>query len=344
MKLLITTFVFLLSLAVGKSQYVTTGDLKGEWQYEINRGRNSIYLNFINDSVYLYQSGSDTTKRSDFYNVFTSNGRSFIRMYQMSGTCLVSGATYRIRKTDSVSFQMQLSELFTSGKPDSTTWRDDDKRKTFYMYRMERHTAIPGVVGQRKSAQELLGYPKDAKLLIIHADDLGVSHSENAASISAIENGCVNSASIMVPCPWFSEVAAYSRLYPENDFGLHITLTSEWKYYKWGPVTAVQEVPGLVNKNGFFYSSVDSLVQNASAAEVEAEIRNQVKRAMQFGINPTHLDAHMYAAHHNLAFLKAYLKVGHEFNLPVFINCQIETSLHIKLDTVVSENSGKIML
>lgn len=88
------------------------------------------------------------------------------------------------------------------------------------------------VAGQRKSVQEWLGYPKDAKLLIIHADDVGVTHSENAASISAMEKGCVNSASIMVLCPWFSEILAYARLHPENDFGLHITLTSEWKYYK----------------------------------------------------------------------------------------------------------------
>jgi predicted glycoside hydrolase/deacetylase ChbG (UPF0249 family) len=194
------------------------------------------------------------------------------------------------------------------------------------------------VSAQQKSVQELLGYPKDAKLIIIHADDLGVTHSENAASISALEKGSVKSASIMVPCPWFPEMAAYAHLHPEKDLGLHITLTSEWKYYKWGPVTPLLNVPGLVNKNGFFYSSVDSVVQNASSAEVEMEIRNQVKRAIQFGVNPTHLDAHMYAIHHNLGFLKSYLKVGHEFNIPVFVYRQVESSLHIKLDTIVSRN------
>jgi chitin disaccharide deacetylase len=194
------------------------------------------------------------------------------------------------------------------------------------------------VAGQRKTTQELLGYPKDAKLLILHADDVGVSHSENAASISALEKGSVNSASIMVPCPWFPEIAAYAKLHPEMDFGLHMTLTSEWKYYKWGPVTPVQKIPGLVNKNGFFYSSVDSVIQNASPAEVEEEMRNQVKRALQFGMDPTHLDAHMYTVHQNLGFLKSYLKVGHEYNLPVFINRQVGRVLHVNLDTVVSEN------
>ncbi len=193
------------------------------------------------------------------------------------------------------------------------------------------------VSAQRKTVQEMLGYPKDAKLLIIHADDLGVSHSENAASISALETGSVNSASIMVPCPWFPEMAAYAHLHPEKDFGLHLTLTSEWKYYKWGPVTPYYKVPGLINSTGFFYSSVDSVVKSASAAEVEEEMRNQVKRALQFGISPTHLDGHMYTIHHNLGFLKAYLKVGHEFGLPVYIDRHVESFLNVKLDTIVSK-------
>ncbi len=191
--------------------------------------------------------------------------------------------------------------------------------------------------GQRKSTQELLGYPKDSKLLIIHADDLGVTHSENEASIRAMEKGCVKSASIMVPCAWFPEMAAYAQLHPEMDFGLHLTLTSEWKYYKWGPVTPAPYVPGLVNKNGFFYSSVDSVIASASADEVEKEIRNQVKRAIQFGIDPTHLDAHMYTLHQNLGFLKAYIKVGHEFNIPVYITRQVGNHLHVNLDTLISD-------
>jgi hypothetical protein len=194
------------------------------------------------------------------------------------------------------------------------------------------------VSAQQKSVAELLGYPKNAKLLIIHADDLGVTHSENAASISALEKGSVRSASMMVPCPWFPEMAAYAQMHPEKDLGLHITLTSEWKYYKWGPVTPSLEVPGLVNAKGYFYSSVDSVIQKATPAEVEKEIRSQVARAKQFGLDPTHLDAHMYTVHHDLGFLKAYLKVGHEYHIPVFVYRQVESTLHIKLDTVVARN------
>lgn len=190
--------------------------------------------------------------------------------------------------------------------------------------------------GQVKSIQERLGYPKNAKLLIIHADDLGISHSENSASIAAMEKGCVSSASIMVPCPWFSEIAAYARS-NSKDLGLHLTLTSEWKYYKCGPVTQISKVPGLVNKNGFFYSSVDSVLQNATSAEVEEEIRNQVKRALLFGFQPTHLDAHMGTVLYRLDFLRAYIKTGHEFRIPVFIPRQLEAPLKIKLDTLISD-------
>ena len=118
---------------------------------------------------------------------------------------------------------------------------------------------------------------------------------------------------------------------------LHITLTSEWKYYKWGPVTAKEKVPGLVNKNGFLYSSVDSVYQTASAAEVETEIRNQVIRAKQFGIDPTHLDAHMGTALQRLDYFKAYLKIGHEFKIPVFIPRILEAPLKVKFDTIISD-------
>src|SRR6187455_696461 len=191
----------------------------------------------------------------------------------------------------------------------------------------------PCVFSQVKTIQERLGYPKDAKLVIIHADDLGVSHSENAASIAAMEKGSVSSGSIMVPCPWFPEIAAYAQSHPAADLGLHITLTSEWKYYRWGPVTAKEKVPGLVNKNGFLYSSVDSVYQFASAAEVEEEIRNQVIRSKQFGVDPTHLDAHMGTALQNLN----YLKIGHEFRIPVFIPRILETPLKVKFDSIVSD-------
>ena len=176
------------------------------------------------------------------------------------------------------------------------------------------------VFGQTPTIAERLGYPSDAKMLIIHADDLGVTHSENLASIKGLEESPVNSASIMVPCPWFSEIADYAQKNKTIDLGLHLTLNSEWKNYKWGPVTSKDSVAGLVNQKGYFYALVDSVGRYASQEEVALELRNQVKKAYQFGIDVTHLDAHMGAAMSTQEFLEAYIKVGQEFSLPVLLD------------------------
>ena len=109
------------------------------------------------------------------------------------------------------------------------------------------------VRAQTQTLAERLGYPKDAKLLIVHADDLGMSHSVNLATIKGFESGLVNSGSIMVPCPWFSEIATYARANPQADLGLHLTLTSEWTSFRWGPVTSKDRVSSLLDKTGHFY-------------------------------------------------------------------------------------------
>jgi predicted glycoside hydrolase/deacetylase ChbG (UPF0249 family) len=194
------------------------------------------------------------------------------------------------------------------------------------------------LAAQQKTIAERLGYPKNTKLLILHADDVGVSHSVNVATTTAMEKGCINSASIMVPCPWFTEIASYVREHPGMDFGLHITLTSEWNNYKWGPVTPSTQAPTLINKQGFLYSTVDSVKQFANPTQVEEEIRNQVKRANQFGIDPTHLDAHMFAVVRNPDFLKAYIKVGREFKIPVFLAREMERELNLKLESLIAKN------
>ena len=172
-------------------------------------------------------------------------------------------------------------------------------------------------VTAQQTLAERLGYSKDTKLLIIHSDDLGVSHSENEASTLAMEKGSVSSASIMVPTPWFSEIAAYAAARPQSDFGLHLTLNSEWKYYKWSPLA--DNVPGLINMNGFFYLSVDSVYASAKIEEVEKELRAQIEKARLFGIDVTHFDSHMGTLFGRPEYVKLLVKLGREYKVPVML-------------------------
>lgn len=173
------------------------------------------------------------------------------------------------------------------------------------------------------SAQTLadrLGYPPGTKLLIVHADDLGETHAVNAAAIKAIEGGTINSASIMVPCPWFPEMADYAKSHPDADFGLHLTLTSERVYYRWGPVAPADLVPSLVDENGYFHHDWERN-QHINPKEVEIELRAQIKRALAMGVRPTHLDSHQYRLIMNgKELFDAMLRVAREYKLPVFVN------------------------
>ncbi|WP_161598258.1 polysaccharide deacetylase family protein [Maribacter flavus] len=166
-----------------------------------------------------------------------------------------------------------------------------------------------------------LGYDEGSKLLIIHADDLGLSNSTNDACVDLLKKGFINSASLMVTCPWFPQIAQFARTNKDIfDFGVHLTLTSEWKYYKWGPVSSINEVPTLVDDHGFFFSDVNSVRKQGNVSEVELELRNQVKRALDFGIKITHLDAHMHVTKISSEFAQIYHKIGRDYNLPVLFS------------------------
>ena len=167
---------------------------------------------------------------------------------------------------------------------------------------------------------EKLGYGPEDKLLIIHADDLGVAHSENKASILAMKVGMVNSASIMMPCPWVAEVADFAKENPEADLGLHLTLTSEWQHMKWGPVAPKGQVASLLDSLGFFYDNCLDFGKNAKVEEAEIELRAQIDQAYKMGIRPTHLDTHMGCLVFNSPELfEVYLKLGREYEMPVML-------------------------
>ena len=176
--------------------------------------------------------------------------------------------------------------------------------------------ALSPAAAQTMTIAARLGYPANAKLLILHGDDLGVAHSVDAASLDALDRGAITSASIMMPTPWVTEVAAYAKTHPDADLGLHLTLTSEWQTYRWGSVASKDKVPSLLDADGTFPSDVPPVAARARVAEVEQELRAQVERALAMGIHPTHLDSHMGTLFATTELIAAYIKVAHEYRLP----------------------------
>ena len=167
--------------------------------------------------------------------------------------------------------------------------------------------------------QERLGYPATARLLIIHADDLGMNHSVNRAILEALEKGWVTSASILVPCPWLPEVAAWARAHPDADLGIHLALNSEWTNLRWGPVTPKDKVPSLLDPQGYMPLVEDIVVKQANPAEVEQELHSQVDRARALGIHVTHLDTHMGTLSRSAALFEVYARVGRSYGLPILV-------------------------
>ena len=172
--------------------------------------------------------------------------------------------------------------------------------------------------GQQNLAQQL-GFEADAKLLIVHADDIGLSQSVNGATLEAFSSGGITSGSMMVPCPWFNDFAYSCQSHPDLDVGIHITLTAEWDLYKFGGVLPSTEIPSLVNEQGYFYPTTEEVGLHADPREAELEIRAQIDRAIAAGIRPTHLDTHMGSVLATPELIQIYFKLGMEYGIPVFV-------------------------
>jgi len=169
---------------------------------------------------------------------------------------------------------------------------------------------------QTRTIAERLGHPRDAKLLILHADDIGVAHSENAASFDALDKRAVNSGSIMIPTPWVTEVAEYVKTHPNADLGLHLTMNAEWNTYRWGGIASRDKTQSLHDPDGTLPRETGTVAKRAKQDEVERELRAQIDRAYAIGIKPTHVDSHMAALYETPELFGTYAKVARSYKLP----------------------------
>ncbi len=175
---------------------------------------------------------------------------------------------------------------------------------------------LVGMNLQAQTLAEKLGYDKTDRLLIINNDDVGMCHAANTATIEGMENGLISSATIMTPCPWYNEIARYAVANPEKDFGVHLTLTAEWKNYRWGTVAPKNEVPGLYDDQGYMWKGVLEVYDSSNIEEALIEGRAQIKKALASGIPITHIDSHMGTYQYSPDYMNIYIQLADEFNLP----------------------------
>jgi predicted glycoside hydrolase/deacetylase ChbG (UPF0249 family) len=168
-----------------------------------------------------------------------------------------------------------------------------------------------------RTLAERLGFAATDRIAIVHCDDIGMCHAANAGAFAALESGPATCGSIMVPCPWFREAAQRARENPGLDLGVHLTLNAEYPHYRWGPVAGAPAVPSLVDGDGCLPLTALETAKQADPAEVEIELRAQVDRALDAGIDVTHLDAHMGTCFLP-PFAGIYAALARDYRLPVF--------------------------
>ncbi len=154
--------------------------------------------------------------------------------------------------------------------------------------------------------------------VVVHQDDVGMCHGANVAFLELSALGTITSGSVMVPCPWFPEIAVAAAADPSLDIGVHLTLTSEKEHYRWGPISGPAPTAGLTDPDGYLWRDVTSMRRHAEPAAADVELRAQIERALAAGIDVTHLDAHMGAT---LApeLCDIYVRLGADYGLPVLM-------------------------
>ena len=163
----------------------------------------------------------------------------------------------------------------------------------------------------------LLGYPADARLLLVNADDLGMCHAVNEGIIRAVKEGIATSCSIMMPCPWALHALTQLQEAPNIPFGIHLTAISEQPLYRWGPMLDRRMVPSLLDESGYFYSEarMEEFLSQVDLEELEQEFRTQIERVLATGLHPTHMDSHCAVHIRRESIFEMTLNLAHEYGL-----------------------------
>jgi predicted glycoside hydrolase/deacetylase ChbG (UPF0249 family) len=165
------------------------------------------------------------------------------------------------------------------------------------------------------SVNRRLGLAETERVVVVHVDDVGMSRAANAGALRAFQ-GAATCGSVMVPCPAFDEIAKIARGRRDLDLGVHLTLNAEYETWRWGPVR--DDVPGLVSPDGGMWRTTAEAVAHATPDEVQRELRAQIDRALDRGIDVTHLDSHMGTVM-DAKFVDVYAELAREYRLPLFI-------------------------
>lgn len=169
---------------------------------------------------------------------------------------------------------------------------------------------------ERITNAEKLGFAKGKKILLLHCDDAGMCEEANIAVQSYVLKGDVLSAAVMMPCPYAAEMVEWAKKHPAADIGVHLTLTSEWKKYRWASITEPEKVPGLIDPEGKLWHEVPDVVMHASPKEVETEIRAQIDKMIHMGLRPSHIDTHMGTLYGSPEFAKVFFETAVKYNIP----------------------------
>lgn len=161
-----------------------------------------------------------------------------------------------------------------------------------------------------------LGFADDDRVVIIHADDLGMCQATLSAFADLVDFGLVSSGALMVPCPWFPQFAAYCRQHPQVDMGVHLTLNSEYEGYRWGAISTRDPASGLIDQEGYLYRQPEQVQEHGDPEAVQREILMQVERALSAGVDVTHIDTHMGTVAHP-KFAPGYVQLALLYRLPL---------------------------